>query len=280
MQVRLTHLLFGEAERPVEALGREEGESGRRLFLPGWLACGECARCRRGLVAACPRGRPLFEAAGRPAVLELEGRFLTPIDEPAGATSLGDDAAACAGVVAEVSDAQARAGLGPEQVAVWLGDDPRARIGARLTARRGCPCFRLGAPGEEAEAGVTVLDVAAAPATWAAAVAAVASAGPGELRARRLFVTTAAQEAIIAALSLVEPGATLVFLGAPAAPPIRLADLPLCRVLVGQRGGAYHPDLVPEALAALRADPALLAGLIVPADGPVPGRLAVVRLGP
>jgi hypothetical protein len=273
MRLRLTHLVRGGESRPADALAREQGDAGRRLFVPGWLPCGECARCRRGLVAACARGRRLPEVEGE---VELESRFLAPVDEPAGAAPLDDVTAACAGVVAEVIDAAARAGLGPEQVAVWVGDDPRARIGARFTARRGCPCFRIGPGDATPVAGVTVLDPAA-PDTWGAAVAAVASAGPGELRARRIFVTTATGADLTAGLSLVEPGTTLVLLDAPAE-PVPLRQLALCRLLIGQPGGAYHPDLVPEALGALRADPELLRDLVVAGQTPGPGQLAVVAL--
>jgi D-arabinose 1-dehydrogenase-like Zn-dependent alcohol dehydrogenase len=275
MRVRLTHLLYGNGQ-PADGLGREIAQGERRVFVPGWLPCGECARCRRGLVAVCPRGRRLIEGEG-PVALEheVDGRFVTGIDEPVGVAPLDDAHAACAGAVASVIEATARAGLGPEQVSVWLGLDPRSRIGARFAAKRGCPSLVAahGQPPSVVDVGVTVLPASAA--AWADAVRAVAPIGP-ELRPRRLFVAGDEPEAAADAMTLVEPGTTLVFLGAPAA-AVRIDQLVLCRVLIG--GGRYHPDLIPEALAALRTDPDLVDGLLVSGADRSPGYLALVGLG-
>jgi hypothetical protein len=109
---------------------------------------------------------------------------------------------------------------------------------------------------------------------WADAVRAVAPIGP-ELRPRRLFVAGDEPAAAAGVLALVEPGATVVFLGAPAA-ALPIDQLALCRVLIG--GGRYHPDLIPEALAALRSDPDLVDGLLVSGAEPIPGLLTLVDL--
>jgi hypothetical protein len=205
----------------------------------------------------------------------VDGRFVTPVDEPAGAAPLDDSRAAGAGAVAAAVEAMARAGLGPEQVAVWLGADPRSRLGARLSARRGCPTFVAGqGPGSPSDAGVTLLP-AGGPAAWRDAVSAAAPVGP-ELRPRRLFVAGDDAEAAAVALALAEPGATLVFLTAPRGVVLPVAELALCRVLIGS--GGYHPDLIPEAFAALRGDPDLLDGLIVTSSDRIPGRLALIPL--
>ena len=273
MRVRLTHLLLCNGQ-PADGLGRALDQGGRRVFVPGWLPCGECARCRRGLVAVCPRGRRLIEVEGPRAVEhDVDGRFVTAVDEPAGAAPLDDAHAACAGAVASIIEATARAGLGPEQVSVWLGRDLRSRIGARYAAKRGCPSL-VAAQGEPSpfDAGVTMLPANAG--AWADAVRAVAPIGP-ELRPRRLFIAGDEPEAAADAMALAEPGTTLVFLGAPAA-TLRIDELALCRVLIG--GGRYHPDLIPEALAALRSDPDLVDGLIVSGADAIPGFLTLVGL--
>ena len=94
------------------------------------------------------------------------------------------------------------------------------------------------------------LALAAGPAAWRETIAdAEAAGGPaGGRPERRIFVCGAGVDLARAALELVTPGSTLSFLrGAPpvlagldAAPPLRLFT-----------GGAGHPDLIPEALAAL-----------------------------
>jgi threonine dehydrogenase-like Zn-dependent dehydrogenase len=272
MRVRLTHLLLCNGQ-PADGLARAIDQDGRRVFVPGWLPCGECAQCRRGLIAVCARGRRLIAGDARALDHEIDGRFVTGIDEPAGVAPLDDTHAACAGAVASVIEATARAGLGPEQVSVWLGGDPRSRIGARYAAKRGCPSLVAAHDLPSAcDAGVTMLpeDVRA----WGDAVRAVAPVGP-ELRPRRLFVAGTEPEPAADVLALVEPGTTLVFLGAPAA-ALRIDHLVLCRVLIG--GGRYHPDLIPEALAALRSDPDLVDGLVVSGAEPIPGCLTLVDL--
>jgi D-arabinose 1-dehydrogenase-like Zn-dependent alcohol dehydrogenase len=272
MRVRLTHLLFCDGT-PADGLGRESGE-GRRVFVPGWLPCGECAHCRRGLVAVCPRGRLLIDPRDPRALeQEIDPRFVSGVDEAAGLAPLDDAHAACAGAVAAVIEATARAGLGPEQVSVWLGRDPRARIGARYSARRGCPSLAASdGTTSPADGDVTLLPPGQG--GWADAVRAVAPIGP-ELRPRRIFVTGHQPETVADALALVEPGATLLFLGAPAV-AVPMEQLALCRILVG--GGRYHPDLIPEALAAMRTDPDLAEGLIASGEDPPPGRLGLAAL--
>jgi hypothetical protein len=268
MRLRLTHLLsvpWGRGR--IDALARPvDDEGGGRMFVPGWLPCGECARCRRGLVAACPRGRPLLEdsdAREPAAVRELDGRFIAPVDEPAGVTPLDDEQAVCAGLVAEVLEACARAGLGPEHLAVWLGDGLRSRIGARLGAGLGCPTF-LGITGEAVPEipGVTSLRLDLDLGAWRSAVQAGAATAPGEFRERRLFVTGGDPAASAVLLALADPGTTMFFLDPSAGPALVPSALPSCRVLIG--GGHFHPDFVPEALAAVRRDPELVRGLVPP----------------
>jgi hypothetical protein len=185
-----------------------------------------------------------------------------------------DDArAACAGVVAELQELSSRAGLGSGDLAVWIGDGARATLGARLSALRGCPTFHLGGA---AAAGVTAL----------------ASPTPERLersagRGRRLAPGRLPRAAPFRGPRRAGPGRRGAGAGRPghaawdsstvrATADCRSSALASCRVLVSA-GFGYHPDLVPEALAALRRDPALTEGLI--GDGPATtARLAFVRL--
>jgi hypothetical protein len=259
MKLRLDHLLLARPDgaRPPDAIGVPVDAPDRRFFVPGWLPCGECGRCRRGWLAACPRGRRLDASAPE---IEVSDRFLTDVDDPPGSARLHDAAAACAGLVAEVQEASARAGLGPGDAVVWIGDDARCALGARLAAARGCASFTLGAPGA-ARAGVTDLDASAGAESWAAALAAPAASAPGGFQERRLFLSRAGEDEVAAALALAAPGAVLTFLDGRGPASLRPADLPLCRIIVAA-GWGYHPDFVPEALAALRSDEGLVADLL------------------
>jgi hypothetical protein len=254
LRLTLTHLLFaGGGRRSPDAVAT--AEDGARFFLPGWLPCGECGQCRRGWMAACPRGRALADSE---EVVEAAERFLAPLDEPAGAPRLEDERAACAGVIAELQELSAKVGLGSGELAVWIGDDARSVLGARLSAGRGCPTFHLGG---SAGSGVTALPLSAGAATWNEALATAAAAAPGGFLERRIFLSSAAPALVEAALSLAIPGTSLGLLDGDGGGVVRPGALSSCRLVVAA-GFGYHPDLVPEALAALRRDPALTDGLI------------------
>jgi 6-hydroxycyclohex-1-ene-1-carbonyl-CoA dehydrogenase len=255
--LRATHLAqgidpdgAGDAVAVIESDAGQTGH-GRAVFVPGRLPCGECAICRRGLGAACPSARPGLSREHASGV-ELPERYLTPLDEPAVA-ALDPMTIIGAGLVAEALDATARSGLGPGETAIWIGRAPWTLVGAAFTSRRGCRTFLLGddaavAVGE----GVTRLESGAGSACWLAAISeaeAAATAGPHAGRPeRRIYVYGRDTALARAALELSVSGATLSFrLGAPAA-LTGLEAAPVLRVLIG---GGYHPDLVPEALAAL-----------------------------
>jgi hypothetical protein len=254
LRLTITHLLFaGSGRRPPDALAA--AADGTRFFLPGWLPCGECGQCRRGWVAACPRGRALSES--EPSI-EAEERFLTAIDDPAGAPRLDDGPAACAGVVAELQELSARVGLGSGDLAVWIGGDARMALGARLSALRGCPTFHVGGT---AAPRITPLALSDDPRSWGDALAGAAASAPGGFLERRLFVARAEPALVEAALALSMPGASLGFLDGAGGATLSPGALSSCRVLVAA-GFGYHPDLVPEALATLRRDPGLIDGLL------------------
>jgi threonine dehydrogenase-like Zn-dependent dehydrogenase len=262
MRLRLTHLLFaGSSEaRPPDALGADE--AGKRFFVPGWLPCGECGPCRRGWMAACPRGQAL---TGAP-VIEASERFPTPLDDPPEVAALDEGRAACAGAVAQVQELAARAGLGSGDLAVWIGDDALTTLGARLATARGCATFQVRADED--------------PQRWVEAVAAAAAGAPGGFIERRLFLASADPASIAAARALTAPGATLAFLDGSGSGALRPSDLPSSRILVGDVR-AYHPDLVAEALAALRRAPAVLQDLLTEGAAPAdrdPRRLTLIKL--
>jgi hypothetical protein len=259
LRATVTHLIAGEAiGRAGDAIaivraGDAPGGEALRLFVPGWLPCGECPICRRGLCAACPNGRISVPRASAlvDQPIELPERFLTALeateDRPA-------DQLIAAGLVAEIIGVASRAGLGPGETAIWLGRSPWTRIGASWSARRGCRTFLLSPTQAEAAPPppeVTPLEPSSGPAVWRALVeSAEAAGGPaGPRPERRIFIFGDGAALAGAALELAVVGSTLSFpLGAPAvitgldaAPPLRLFS-----------GSALHPDLVPEALAAIR----------------------------
>jgi threonine dehydrogenase-like Zn-dependent dehydrogenase len=268
MRLALTHLLHAGERRPPDALAVSLEPAGLRHFVPGWLPCGECGQCRRGWMSACLRGRAL----GDDRELEVGDRFLTAVDEPAGVAALEDGRAACAGVVAELQELAARTGLGSGDIAVWIGDGAFTTLGARLSAARGCATFLLRSrpglgpaldQGQDQGPGSRIRSLrhGDGPKVWNESVGAVAAAAPGAFLERRLFVESAEPALVEAAIALAVPGTSIGFIqgtGGGALPPSALAS---CRVIVSA-GRGYHPDLIPEALAALRRDPTLTDDLL------------------
>lgn len=112
---------------------------GRRVLVPPTGACGECDVCRRGRLAACPTGKTLGRDVHGTLASHVVGRrrWLLPLDGPLAALTLGPEAAALAREAALAYALFARAGVGPGDVTVWLGDGPIARLGAGLARARG-----------------------------------------------------------------------------------------------------------------------------------------------
>ncbi len=247
LRARLTHQIVpGVGARGGDALAIvEDGPLpvGSRIFLPGRLPCGECAACRRALCDACASARAVV--AGSDGRVAVPDRFVTTVD--AALPPLG---AIAAGLVTDVIGAGGRAGLGAGDTAVWLGEPSSTRVGASWSISRGARTFVLAPAAPSTTPGPVPLPLAAGPASWRETIAdAEAAGGPsGGRPERRIFVCGAGDDLARAALELVTPGSTLSFLrGAPAvlagldaAPPLRLFT-----------GGAGHPDLIPEALAAV-----------------------------
>jgi threonine dehydrogenase-like Zn-dependent dehydrogenase len=231
---------------------------GTRVFVPGRIPCGECAACRRALCDACAAPRPLV--IGDDGRVVIPDRFITTVDG-----DLPSLRAMAAGLYADIIGAAGRAGLGAGDTAIWIGEPAWTRAGVSWSQSRGARPFVLVAsapPSPPTAAGSSALALSAGPAAWRATIGdAEAAGGPtGGRPERRIFVCGAGADLARVALELVTPGSTLSFLrGAPpvldgldAAPPLRLFT-----------GGAGHPDLIPEALAAVSRGEVETDGLFV-----------------
>ena len=296
VRARVTHQIStavtGRGGDAIAVVEQGPLPTGSRFFVPGRLPCGECAACRRALCAACTAARAVLPEPGTRQVLVPE-RFLAPVDDD----GMPARKVIAAGLVAEIIGAAGRAGLGAGDTAIWMGRQPWARIGASWSVGRGCRTFLWGAPAassgwEPTErlrtpppslraasrvaldsaspspvASAIVLEPGVGPSGWGARIAdAEAAGGPvGGRPERRIFVCDDAVELCRAAIALATPGSTVTFLGGvpamisglDAAPPLRLFT-----------GGTDHPDLVPDALAALSRGEVDVDGAFgeVPAD--------------
>jgi hypothetical protein len=210
-----------------------DGEApGGRYFVPGLLPCGDCPLCRRALVGACVARRqvlPLAAAEASEATpLELPDRFLTGIDDPPGLGALSDEVAALAGVVASALSAMAAVGAAPGDQVLWLGTNATAAAGMELARARGLKIAEPAPP-----------------------QAMATEEPPGHGRSQQLiFVTTPDPPSLRRAAALAQAGSALVLIvDGPLILPDGLVLPPDSRLLLQ---GGYHPDLIPEALAALR----------------------------
>jgi threonine dehydrogenase-like Zn-dependent dehydrogenase len=243
----------------VDGIAWATGPAGAvvRFFVPGFLPCGECPLCRRGLVGACPLAtRPLVGGADLPAptstrgrALALPDRFLAAVDEPPGVAVLPDEIAVMAGVVAFALHAIAAASLAPGDFVIWLGAGPIAIAGAALATGRGANSFSLCGEDDSGRAGAADVNLGQL-ADHLATLAAVPATVHGS-RKRVLVLTQPNARTWSDAARLGEPGATFVVLGdAGQSLPGPLALPAESRVLLLAAG---HPDFVPESLAALRS---------------------------
>jgi threonine dehydrogenase-like Zn-dependent dehydrogenase len=193
---------------------------GRRVVVPRLLPCGDCDACRRARVAHCAsrvvRGEIAFTQT-------LSTRWLCNVEPPLWPE--GEELwrlAALADAALAPYTALARAGVGPSDPVVVIGNDARARFAAAIAAAKG--------------AHVTVDDGSAPGRTPDGAIV-VATTGASADRAR--------------ALALAGDGATVVFLDGPAgdaatgAFAVDWSRLVAREVrILGVVGG--HPDLLPE----------------------------------
>jgi D-arabinose 1-dehydrogenase-like Zn-dependent alcohol dehydrogenase len=197
---------------------------GRRVVVPRILPCGDCAACRRGHVALCP-----FRAArsGLGARETVPARWLTSVEPPLWpeGAELWQLAALADAALAPYT-ALSRAGVGPGDRVVVVGDDGRARFAAAIAAAKGATVERVGhdASGKSVDA---------------AASGGAQTVGAFVLATRPIDYATA--------LSLVSPGCTIVLLdGDPRGelPTDWPALIAAEAHVIGAVGG--HPDLLPE----------------------------------
>jgi hypothetical protein len=277
VRLRLTHQVpVTLTPRGGDALAIVEGgplPAGRRVFVPGLLPCGECAACRRALCNACSNALPLGAGSSSGAWAEVPERFVVAVDDD----DLPARSAIAAGLLSDVLGAVGRAGLGPGDTAIWIGRQPWLRIGASWSVGRGCRTFVLSssglpaiapamAPALASPAGSNAHAIWLAPDAgaerWNASIAeAEAAGGPvGGCPERRIFICGNDPTLGAAAVAMATAGSTLSFLlGAPAA-VVGLDGAPPLRLFTG---GAGHPDLVTEALAALRRREVDMEGVFV-----------------
>ena len=139
--------------------GAEEWE-GRAVVVAAVIPCGDCAACRAGRGSVCPR--QIFPGndvhGGFATHLRVPARGLCPV--PPG---VGDDGLTALAVVADAVStpyqAILRSGLGPEDLAVFVGIGGVGGFGVQLAAAHGAPVValdvdparreRIGAPGAD-----------------------------------------------------------------------------------------------------------------------------------
>jgi len=261
--------------------------TGARVVVGAAQACGDCDVCRRGGATVCPVGRTLgVDAPGTLAeTVTARARWLLPLtgelDVPgAEAALLGHEAALAYALYA-------RAGVGPRDPAIVVGDDAVARLLADvLIAKSAPPILVTAEPALVARGAARDLSVVAPEAGLEAVRAAAEARGHGA-RPWKLFATDPA--AAQRALALAGPRATVAIAapgGAIGAGVLDLAPVLAREVTVlGVRGA--HPDLLPELAAlAIRGEVDLAgaaevverAGLDAARARPRGARALVVRL--
>ena len=193
---------------------------GRRVLVPEALPCGECAVCQRGRGPACPKAvRPGDNVAGALAThLVVPVRYLVAADGELAPAVEPWRLASLAGPAARAYQMIVRAGLGPGELALFIGDTPEARLGAALARIKG-------------------------------AQAAIDTPPATEARIWRIFETSRRPGPLAKALEYVQPTGSLSLLGDEGGPIPRLPEVPVLTT------SAPHPDLLVELLAlAVRGD--------------------------
>ena len=113
--------------------------AGVRVLVGPVDACGECEACRRGKLLACAGvkllGRDTPGALGGTVTARV--RWVCPLDGPLEGAVAGPSAAALPREALALYTLHARAGVGPGDPVVWLGDDPLAKLGATLARAAG-----------------------------------------------------------------------------------------------------------------------------------------------
>jgi len=256
IQISPLVLLRAPNGKALDAVASVAGLSEKQLvFVPGRLPCGECGACRRGFVSACLAPNPWLEAweverarnAACPAP-SVGNRYVYEFD------GLDPHSAAAAGLAARVIESAGRAGMTAGHVAAWLGDSDLAAIGAAWTARRGCRTVLIGSnrcvPSvhtvETVEEAVRVL-------------ADFDSEAPTGFCERHVFIahSESSRTTEQPASDILTPGTTVTHLQDLGGHTASADESAAFRAPWGGdtrhfiAGAHYHPDFVPEGLAAI-----------------------------
>jgi threonine dehydrogenase-like Zn-dependent dehydrogenase len=249
--------------RVVASGERSLGLDGRRVLVGPIDPCGECDVCRSGGVAACPLARRR-DALGATAI--AAGRWVVPLDD--GLEISSPAAAAVAGDVALAYTLYARAGVGPRDPVIVVGESPIARFLVEILIAKGIAPVAFTGPGPWADwltrKGVVVAS------DRAAIVDAFAAQSLGT-RPWRVLCGQSGATAVAAAIA--GPRATLTLL----APAPEISGDVVARELTIIGVAAAHPDLVVEAAAmCVRGEIDLGAGTSQTAD-PLRTQVRVLR---
>lgn len=265
--VRTAYTPGGAGLGKVVAAGESAAHMlGQQVVLGPEQPCGECDVCRRGAAVVCPSATYLGRTADGTlaSVVVARARWLCALERD---LHISSPAAALIGREAAWAYALfTRAGAGPGEPVVIVGDDIVARLLAEVSVAKGVkPMVVTARPGFaawiEACGGVPVT---ADP----EAVAAAALRGGHGKRPWLVFETSAMPEHRALAMSLAGPGTRVTLLSAQAAGRAshdassispELMERLLARVIdldglcIGVAGA--HPDLLPEVAAlAVRGD--------------------------
>jgi L-iditol 2-dehydrogenase len=232
--------------------------AGARVVVGAAQACGECDVCRRGGATVCPVGRTFgVDTPGTvAATIEARARWVLPLG---GGLDVPGPAAALLGHEAALAYAlYARAGVGPRDATVVVGDDAVARLLCEVLAAKSAAAIRVS--GEP--------DIAA--------VRAEAEERGHAAKPWKIFATDAA--AARRALALAGPRVTIA-IAAIGTDPVDVGPA-LAReaTVIGVRGA--HPDLLPEIAAlAVRGELDLAGAAEIVERGELEAALARPRGG-
>ncbi len=218
---------------------------GQRVLAGRFAPCGECDVCRRGGAVVCPTGEALGATRGAlgdgHGRLAAPARWLIPLEGP---LAVAGAAAAVLGWEAALAYAlYARAGVGPREPVVVIGDDAVASLLRQILAAKHASVLDGGAAGPD--------DDEDAAAVRARLVAAAAAAGHGA-RPWKVLETTGEAALRARALAIAGPRAVVALAAPPGAAPVTDAaatSAALARevTIVGVAGA--HPDLLTEVAA-------------------------------
>jgi 6-hydroxycyclohex-1-ene-1-carbonyl-CoA dehydrogenase len=134
-----------EISGTVTAAGEDAGDwIGRPVVVPAVLPCGECAACRAGRGQVCPKqvfpGNDVHGGFGTHVRVPARGLCPVPDLTDGSRNPAGLDLAALSVIADAVStpyQAIVRAGLGPGDVAVWVGAGGVGGFGVQISAALG-----------------------------------------------------------------------------------------------------------------------------------------------